>query len=190
MGPTRMGHPDPLLLHSYADGQLTAPEARELELHLRVCDPCRQQFSALRELTSQIAALPDAPLARDLSQAVLASLRRRPTGLLRWTAALELAAGLGIAAMAWPSAEGSARALQALIQTTALAAAHWALWTWNSALEPILASAHQALQFDLTRILLPLGQSQVALLVTGGAVLWVAGNFVLLRQRAAEGRSR
>jgi anti-sigma factor RsiW len=188
---SRPGHPEPLQLQSYADGELPVDDARGLESHLRDCAACARQVSALRGLASQLSTLPDAPLSRDLSRPVEVVLRRRrPRRALPWVAALELMAGVAIVAWAWPLAEQSANALASRIQGAGLAAAHRLLSTWTGQTESLLTSFTRAVHFDLARALPSLGLAQAGILVAAVAVLWAAGNFVLLRKGAAEGLAR
>jgi anti-sigma factor ChrR (cupin superfamily) len=53
-------------LSEYIDGDMAAPEARELEQHLKACDACRVTLHELRTVIAAAAALEDAEPRRDL----------------------------------------------------------------------------------------------------------------------------
>jgi anti-sigma factor RsiW len=45
-------------LDDYADGLLDAPEAERVEAHLRLCEDCRHEVAAIRELRAAVRVLP------------------------------------------------------------------------------------------------------------------------------------
>ncbi len=185
------GHPDPLVLQSYVDGELSQEDSLALETHLGDCAACARLVAESRALVMQIRALPDTPLRRDLSGPIEARLRRPRTsrGLL-WAAALELAAGLAIVAWAWPLAERSARTLLPLIQDVGLTAVRSLLSSWADPAQALLAPLGQALRFDLAVRLPSLNLAQMGTVVAAVAVLWAVGNIVLLRRTTAMGSAR
>ena len=63
-------------LNEYLDGQLSPAGMTEATRHLATCDACQAHLAALQTLFTTLSALPDLPLASDLSGAVLANLPR------------------------------------------------------------------------------------------------------------------
>jgi len=53
-------------LSEYLDGELTAPERRELEAHLGECGECSRTLEDLRDIVGQAEALEDRPPTADL----------------------------------------------------------------------------------------------------------------------------
>ena len=51
------GHDFTLRLHAYADGELDAAEARDVEAHLENCADCRAELAAIRELKTALHGL-------------------------------------------------------------------------------------------------------------------------------------
>jgi len=183
---SRTGHPDPLLLQAYADGELSTAEAGGLEAHLRGCAGCRAELTALQALLRQIGTVAEEPLRRDLSRPVEAALRRRQRlRTFPWVAAVELTAGLAVGSWAWPLAERSLRAILPVIQAASRAAANGVLTSWAADWEALQISIGQALRPDLPGLLPSLGLAQAAIMVAAGGAIWVSGNFLLLRRGAA-----
>jgi anti-sigma factor RsiW len=84
---------DPERVTGFVDGELSAAETREIEVHLESCQGCREQADSERRLRGRLAALPAPPLPSGLEARVRSHLRRRPlVTLTRW--ALHLAAAL------------------------------------------------------------------------------------------------
>ncbi len=62
-------------LSEYVDGELSAHEAGELEVHLRVCGMCVRTLEELRAVRSRAASLDDRPPATDLWAGIAARIR-------------------------------------------------------------------------------------------------------------------
>ncbi|MEK7325637.1 MAG: zf-HC2 domain-containing protein, partial [Chloroflexota bacterium] len=60
----------------YLDSALDAARRAEVESHLAACPACAARLAELRALFAALESLPDAPLERDLSSAVMESIRR------------------------------------------------------------------------------------------------------------------
>jgi anti-sigma factor RsiW len=72
-------HLDHAILNEYLDAAL-APERRAgVEAHLASCLECAARLAEVRSLFAALDALPDAPLPRDLSPAVVAAVSRGRT---------------------------------------------------------------------------------------------------------------
>lgn len=61
-----MKHPDSRRISAMLDGELTSPEARELESHLTECEACSSLLQDLRAIRRQARELPVCPPSRDL----------------------------------------------------------------------------------------------------------------------------
>jgi hypothetical protein len=64
-------------LSEYADGELDAAGVREIELHLRSCQPCCDALSDLRRMRAAVRALPARPPDADLWPGVAVRLTPR-----------------------------------------------------------------------------------------------------------------
>lgn len=73
-----MHHIDDSTINEYLDFALSATRRAEVEAHLATCPACATRLTALRALFASIAALPDSPLERDLSPAILNSIKHVP----------------------------------------------------------------------------------------------------------------
>lgn len=111
-------------LDDYVDGELSEAEFQEVELHLVICDACREEERGLRAVVALAAALPrQQPPRRDLWPDIAGQLaRRRRFALLSspgrpqlwWAAGLAAAATLVVAVWVVPrgTSEGPAVAGQ------------------------------------------------------------------------------
>lgn len=90
------------LLSAWIDGEISAPRAKELRVHLEGCESCGRLVADLRELRQVAAELPDHELPPQLFAESLAALRREELQSRRTGAGWlrrALAAGLGLAAV-------------------------------------------------------------------------------------------
>lgn len=77
-----MIHLDVSILNEYLDSALPAAQCVEVESHLASCAECAARLASLRALFASLESLPDLPLDRDLSSAVINAVQRlapRPT---------------------------------------------------------------------------------------------------------------
>ena len=99
----------------YLDDELTQPERRQVEAHLRICPTCEAELAQLRGLFHSIESIPSEPLDKDLVPGVMAAVQPRPNwlpsvavgelvaaaaltlALVLWLGGLELQARLGAA---------------------------------------------------------------------------------------------
>lgn len=116
-------HLDEELLNEYLDNVLDAQQRQRAEAHLAGCPDCRARLDELQAVFLALEALPESPLAHDLSAGVLRALPRsmavNPTATVNPTAAentaglpptlkllpvLQLLAAIALAAVAGPTA--------------------------------------------------------------------------------------
>src|SRR5687768_8955627 len=91
-------------VNEYLDGALSPSVREETNRHLEACPACRARVETLRSLFTELEALPEAILERDLSPAVVMALenRVRVPRVVRLVALGQALAALAIFALAWP----------------------------------------------------------------------------------------
>jgi Predicted transmembrane transcriptional regulator (anti-sigma factor) len=99
-----------LLLNEYLDRSLEPGQQEIIEQHLQDCEECRTHLSELRQLFAAIEALPESPLERDLSAAVLSKIRSEPAKRVsawpKLAFILQGVAAAAILAVSWPVIDG------------------------------------------------------------------------------------
>ncbi len=104
MSENRKYHLEEWSLQEYLDDVLVDDSRQRLEMHLAECDDCAAKFASLKSLYSEMARLPDEPLAHDLSARVIRSLTlkegRKPT--LHRVLAAQLIAAIIVLLAIWP----------------------------------------------------------------------------------------
>jgi len=68
------GHPKPLVLSRYLDGDLDAARGRALEDHIRGCEQCERVLDSLRATVAALGALPQ-PSSPAIADSVISALR-------------------------------------------------------------------------------------------------------------------
>ena len=69
-----MSHISEERMNTYLDEMLDETSRQKVESHLDTCDQCSAQVNEMKALFSALADLPDVPLTRDLASGVLAQL--------------------------------------------------------------------------------------------------------------------
>src|SRR5438067_5854136 len=75
-------------IHPFVDGELDVTDSREVELHLRGCDECRELEQQVRAMSDALTrSAPAHRASARLRENVRAALRReaKPAGLSLWT---------------------------------------------------------------------------------------------------------
>ena len=163
-----MTHLTEELLNEYLDNAL-APAARtDAEVHLATCVACRDELESLRSLFAEIESLPNVPLERDLTSAVMAQIGikvavPRPLG---WALIVQGLAALVMLASLWPLLDLSALQLP-------LASLTWPTLPPLPDFSSIFALPSFSLQLDPPALLL-------ALTLISACLLWLVGNGLLL----------
>ncbi len=170
------------LLHEYLDGTLDDEMQGVVEAHLAASAAARAQLAELQALFGSLDALPELPLSRDLSAAVVAQIGQGtavPTPLPRWQWGLLLGQAL-IALLllgnvwAWlvdwmASGRQLAAAWMTTVQLPTLAFFN-ALWAEVTAVWQ---------QPNLPNLAIDLPTAQWALLFALALLVWLAGNRLL-----------
>jgi ABC-type dipeptide/oligopeptide/nickel transport system permease component len=84
-------HPGTNALQSYLDRTLDPAQRAQIQGHLDRCPGCREQLMRLERLYTRLEGLPELPLQRDFSRAVLEEIEseKRVSLQLTWTAVLQ-----------------------------------------------------------------------------------------------------
>jgi hypothetical protein len=104
-------HPDHLpdeILNEKLDQALDPRSAAEVESHLAECPLCTSRLDEMRNLLSDIASVPDLPIAIDLSRTIISEIELRSPSLprpIRWLTVLQIICVLFSVIMAWPLVE-------------------------------------------------------------------------------------
>jgi anti-sigma factor RsiW len=185
------GHLPDEALNEYLDSEMGAAERARAEAHLAACAECSTRLEELRALFDALAGAPQEHLSKDLAGPVLSAVQvGHAPRRMRW--------GMALAAI-----------IQVVISTAALALLPPAS-TWLAALKQVSASTGQALQTGwlpaqsvlealdraqqsaqdaLTGGLSPFNSPlrlslppalELGLILGIGALLWLAGNGLLL----------
>lgn len=180
-----MGHLTDEQLNEYLDGRLSLAGMAEATQHLANCAACQAHLAALQTLFTTLDALPDLPLATDLSGAVLAGLPRRAPAWLRPLLLGQLLLALLLLLWLWPNTQSQLATWTATGQQgwRALMASFPAGGPWAQ-----MAAGWQTVQTSLanfwtqTRPVLALPAGQWLLLTGLALVVWLLGNSLLLAQ--------
>jgi len=99
-----MNHISENTLNEYVDGALAPSDFAEVSAHLAACQQCAARWREITSLFEEIASLPEIPLDRDLSQAVLARLAATPVlpSPVRWVLGLQVLTAFLVLALAFP----------------------------------------------------------------------------------------
>jgi len=189
-------HPEEPVLNEYLDNELSPENLIILEEHLTTCTACTDRLTALKAVFATLNELPDMPLERDLTAAVLDTIQKRGTRertaapginlvfLMEAIAATILLAAAGPFIMRWISSRIIVQFIDQIpgITDSILRAwsARWLGWLsaggsyalrWQGIWDQFIPSTPD-IQIPLVGII---GLLAAALLV------WLAGNGMLLR---------
>ncbi len=84
-------HPDSDLLQAFLDQSLASGEYEAMENHVASCPSCSQQLMRLKMVGDQLALLPEIPLGKDFSGAIIRQLEseKQLSQGLTWTMVLQ-----------------------------------------------------------------------------------------------------
>jgi predicted anti-sigma-YlaC factor YlaD len=184
------------ILNMYLDEELSAVEREGIEAHLAICEMCRTEAKASRDLFTALTKVADVP-APNLAPGVLAHIRpRRRLAALRWLAPMfQGAAATALIAWSWARLIDHLNAIAGSLPIDGLGIpwdefTGWAMGQWSTL--SIWPDAFLSTLQDLsTRFSTDLGFTlpQVALLGITAAALWLIGNALLLRRAALNGQN-
>lgn len=179
-----LDHLDEQTLNLYLDDRLSDPVRLRIDTHLGTCAPCRQRVEQYLFLFDELLLLPELPLERDLSPAVLAALAPAPPlpARLTTTLVLQLLAALALLPLIWNLA--AAEGLR-LARGWIAAGAEPVGRLWGQGVDSTVRAIGDLATgwSDITTAALPatLSPEWIALLLAAATVLWLAGNRALLR---------
>lgn len=153
---------------------LDGSEDKSARRHLDACGACRARLAELQAVFAALEAVPEQPLRRDLTASVLARLpeERRARA---WSWPLAIQSAMVIVLLAFLAGEFGFSTNALLPQVT----------SWLSILQ-IPTFVLPSLDFALTDFQLPsfdfeISTFNLTLLFASAALLWLVGNFSLLR---------
>jgi Putative zinc-finger len=188
-----MHHLEDLTLFSYLDGELDGRVIAETRAHLADCAACQTRLTTLQTMFSEVEALPDLPLTRDLAGAVVAQikLQQRPVTAPRlspvagWALGLQALLALVGLGMAVPLVAEFIQVPSALFNWQAVLGQSQSLFTTNFSINwtSMLAGLKTFVESNQVSIQLPTVSLAIMLpLLIAVTGLWLVGNGVLLRQ--------
>ncbi len=181
-------HLDETALHEYLDRALDPAAHAGVEAHLAGCSTCTARLAELQALFTALEALPDVPLQRDLSLAVVEAIRpaRVASPALQWAVVAQLAAAVALLVFAWPKIAGQfagfvtgqigAQVVAGIVNTFRLLSAQW-----PAMLVPAMDLSVPSLGVTRYAPALHLSPLSWWLLIAAALVLWLVGNGLLLR---------
>jgi hypothetical protein len=180
--------------NAYIDRALTPAALAEAEAHLATCVSCATQLNTLRVVFASIEALPEVPLSRDLSAAVIASIKpaRTPSTrpvinpVMRVALVFQFLLALVALAIAVPFVAQITAALPALssfnLANTGLQWLTSTYQTFTTSFRPETLIPTTDLTSLFTQIpTLQLSTAIIVLSLTAVTILWFVGNGLLLR---------
>lgn len=190
-----MQHLEDITLFGYLDAALDGREMSEARTHLAKCAFCQARLSAVQTMLAEVDALPDLPLERDLSKAVVATIqaKQRPvvtpklSPAMGWALGLQallalvgigIAVPLGLELVQAGSLQAPALAWQTVVAQAQTAFATSFAINWQATFlswQQLIANSQPQLQLPTLSLVVIL---PILIAVTG---LWVVGNGVLLR---------
>mgnify|MGYP003565300956 CR=1 FL=1 len=184
-----MNHLDEITLNEYLDDILDEPKRYAADLHLQSCAACRAILDELRSVFAEFDALPEVQLERDLTPSVLARLpQKNPVRV--WTRAFAAQLGVAIGSMFWLGMQAIpfVRILQISVpdipamDIQALFARLLTLRLPKLDFQfPIFSYQLPTFNFQVPTLTLDFSPAQLITLSVSVVLLWVVGNFVLLR---------
>lgn len=175
-------------INQYLDGLLNETERQVIKAHLAVCAECRRQVDELQALLTDLEALPDLPLARDLTPSILAKLPPKWGGLefrstSAWTRSLAAQWGLVAGFALWLGMQ-----MATLLNLPASLHFGWPAFNLDIlpkqfSVSPMPMFQLPTFDFQMPSFFFPLSSSHLTLLLALATLLWVMGNAVLLRSR-------
>jgi hypothetical protein len=180
-------HLNDTFLNEYLDGYLSASQIIDVETHLATCAGCAARAESLRALFTTLDDLPDLPLNKDFSKAVLRTLR--PEVILprpwKWAVWGQLALAALLIAVSLPTflqMEWLARLPQIPEFAEPLSQLGPAFEQFTQTIRQSMSQWLESFAtFQAPSLPVSLGVLTPILLATG--LLWLVGNGLLLKKR-------
>lgn len=183
MDASTMKHLSENLLNAYLDELLEESDRQQADAHLAECKQCHTRLQELQLVFSSLAALPEVSLARDLTPSILSRLPIRPSLFARpRTIALQWGFVLGVAIWSamqivsfieLPTAENLLRFAMIELPVFSLSAIQ---------IPSLSLPQLEFASFNLPVIGLHFTAGQISLVAVSALLLWLVGNFTLLRR--------
>ena len=182
-------------MFAFIDGELPSAEEAAFRQHLAVCPDCQSRLAGVMRLFGDIESLPELPLQRDLSAAVITELSSRQDSIqdLPWWLVLQGAAAAGVLASWLALQPGRMPALAGIFDQIDLFV-WWGRWVMPrlSDLRIALATIPDQLSgwlaiADAPQVWNPLSGLPWVLVIAGSILLWLIGNGLLLDEGPAQG---
>lgn len=186
-----MKHLDEPTLNEYLDQALKASEREAVARHLGACPECSSKMEMLKSVFTELDALPDADLERDLVPSILAHIAT-PMPAFKWSRVFAGQVGVVLGIVTWLSMQ----AVQVLrfstlkfpevpvlgIQTLILRLLSMRFEIPEVQI-PRLSFQIPTFDFQIPTLGFEISSIQMTVLAISLALLWVVGNAVLLRSR-------
>lgn len=83
-------HEEVYWLSAFIDDDLTVDEKSRLESHLPVCEPCREELAALRQVRERLSSAPRRAMPPDLIAQLESEWNQPPSRVRIWVGAMRL----------------------------------------------------------------------------------------------------
>lgn len=185
-------------LNEYLDNLLDEQTLQSVEAHLFQCADCRNQMEALTQVFIDLDNLPEIPLPRDLTPAILAKLSQREPVRI-WTRAFAAQWGLVVGTLVWLGTQ-----LSPLVKISQVTLPKFLVIDFEALFTRLLTIQFPILDFQLASIRYQLPQinfrlpnlslltvfnlgfqpsaTLIATLTISVFLLWGVGNVILLRR--------
>ena len=186
-----MKHLDELTLNEYLDNALDKSERHAARLHLQNCAECQAKLDQLHSVFAELEALPETPLKIDLTPSILARLPKY-TPVRNWTRAFAAQLGAALGLILWLAMQARSfiqiplvtlpklpeinlQNLLAYLLTLQLPTLDFQTISFNYQIPTF--------DFQIPTFSLEISTEHMVVLAVSVVLLWVAGNFLLLRSR-------
>ncbi len=185
-----MKHLDDFTLNEYLDRALS-PTARDAaEAHMQTCITCRTKMDELKAVFSELEALPDVRLERDLMPTILARLSQIMS-IRVWTRTFAAQVGVVLGLVSWlsmqivpyvrlPQVQQELQSINFQSLLTHLLSIRFELPSFHL---PVLSYQLPPFEIQLPTIGINISTTHMALIAISTLFLWIVGNVILLQSK-------
>ncbi|KAA3660011.1 MAG: hypothetical protein DWQ04_20660 [Chloroflexi bacterium] len=177
---------DEFTLNEYLDGTLDAVSRQQVEQWLAESEEAQAMLADLQLAFSALGSLADAPLANDLSAAIVAQIEGEETAVMpawvRWLAAIQLVAAIGMSFVLWPKWQPWLSAGRTAL-STAFSQITMPQFDIGAQVMVWITAVSQQIQFTPPTI--DLATNQWGLLLALAFLAWLAGNRLLFTEESS-----